>query len=236
MEKKCDEIVCNRPGCNKKGQTLEEFLACYDADRYKKPSVTVDMLIFCDDNAQSTLQLLLIERANHPCINTWALPGGFVEMDENLEQAAMRELEEETHLKEAYLEQLYTYGDVDRDPRGRTISVAYLAIISNKDEDMHADDDAKNAAWFDVSCNKVKEETFEETSTKGMKAKNVKTVTEYEIKLQAKEISLSAKVQRICTQIGRRKKEEMILLENNQIAFDHAKIILKGYLKANEED
>lgn len=229
MEKKCDEIVCNRPGCNKKGQTLEEFLACYDSNRYQKPSVTVDMLIFCDDSTQDTMQLLLIERANHPCIHTWALPGGFVEMEENLEEAAMRELEEETHLKECYLEQLYTYGDVNRDPRGRTISVAYLAVVDQKDADMRADDDAKNAAWFDVYCHKVKEETNLQSSPTTI------TISDYELRLQSDHTVAQAKVRITMTRIGRRVKEEMTILENDQIAFDHAKIIVKGYLKANEK-
>lgn len=234
MNKKCDEIVCNRPGCNKKGQTLEEFLACYDSNRYQKPSVTVDMLIFCDDSTHDALQLLLIERANHPCIHTWALPGGFVEMEENLEQAAMRELEEETHLKECYLEQLYTYGEVNRDPRGRTISVAYLAVVPKKDKAMHADDDAQQAAWFDVYCHKIKEETNEETKEGMKRSVSLQTIEDYEIRLQAKEVVAFAKVRITTMRTGKRKKEEMTILENHQLAFDHAKIILKGYLKMTQ--
>ena len=92
MEKNAKEVICNKPGCNKKGQTLEEFLSCYNADKYKKPSVTVDMLIFCEKKGKEGFELLMIQRADHPCIGQWALPGGFVEMDENLEDAAKREL------------------------------------------------------------------------------------------------------------------------------------------------
>ena len=106
------------------------------------------------------LQVLLVRRKFEPGIGKWALPGGFVREDENLEESALRELHEETGLKQsAYLEQLYTFGDVDRDPRGRVISVAYIHLVNHPEKiKLSASDDAAEAKWFDV--NKLPELSF----------------------------------------------------------------------------
>lgn len=106
------------------GLTEEEFLSQYQPRDYERPSVTVDMLIFAVDKSGENKRLLLIKRKNHPYLGCWALPGGFVEMKESLREAAARELEEETGVKGMRLEQLYTFGEVERDPRTRIISVA----------------------------------------------------------------------------------------------------------------
>ena len=117
--------------------------------KYPKPSVTVDVVLFTF--SQGALRVLLIKRNSEPFAAQWALPGGFVNKDEKLEDAAARELFEETGLKNIYLEQLYTFGDPGRDPRGWTISVAYFAIISaDYSHKIHAGDDAGDADWFDV--------------------------------------------------------------------------------------
>ena len=97
---------------------------------YPRPALTVDCVVFGLE--ASELKVLLIERDLEPFKGHWALPGGFVNMDETLEQAALRELQEETGLRDLYLEQLYTFGQVDRDPRGRTVSVAYYALVNPK--------------------------------------------------------------------------------------------------------
>ena len=89
---------------------------------YPRPSVTVDAVVFGFDGAE--LQILLIERAHDPFAGSWAIPGGFVDKNESLEAAALRELQEETGITRVFLEQLYTFGDVGRDPRGWVISVA----------------------------------------------------------------------------------------------------------------
>lgn len=95
------------------GMTETEFLRQYDPDRYEKPAVTVDMLIFTvNPERDYSLELLMIERGGHPYLGKWALPGGFVEMNESLEEAAARELKEETGLSDIYMEQLFTFGDV----------------------------------------------------------------------------------------------------------------------------
>ena len=128
---------------NALGQTEAEFLALYDPSKFERPSVTVDMVIFCEN------KVLLIKRANHPFIDTWALPGGFVEPDETCEQAATRELLEETGV-EAYPEQLRTYSDPKRDPRTRIITVAFTQVLEKMPE-AKAGDDAADARWFDIS-------------------------------------------------------------------------------------
>lgn len=135
---------------DKNGLTEEEFLKTYRPRDYERPSVTVDMLIFAVDNRGENVRLLLIQRKNHPFIGCWALPGGFVEMGESLREAAARELEEETAVKGIYLEQLYTFGEVERDPRTRIISVAYMAIVDGDGPKIQAGDDAARAAWFRV--------------------------------------------------------------------------------------
>ncbi len=116
---------------------------------YERPSVTTDIIIFSIINDE--LKVLLVKRAVIPFKGKWALPGGFIKMDEDLEQGAKRELEEETGVKDAYLEQLYTFGDVKRDPRGRVITVAYFALINSKGVELRATTDVSEAKWFSVS-------------------------------------------------------------------------------------
>ena len=129
---------------NSRGQTEKEFLREYDPDRYPKPSVTVDLLVMGIDSGYDNLKILLIKRLDHPFIDSWALPGGFIHMDESAYQAAGRELEEETGLKGIYLEQIYTFTQPKRDPRMRVIDIAYLALIPVVP--VRAGDDAKEAA------------------------------------------------------------------------------------------
>jgi len=113
-----------------------------------KPAVTVDVVIFTlRDN---DLHVLLIKRGHTPYRGRWALPGGFVHVDESLEAAARRELAEETGVTDVYLEQLYTFGEPERDPRGRVISVAYVALVPAPLA-VHSSSDARDAAWLPVS-------------------------------------------------------------------------------------
>ena len=112
--------------------------------------VTVDCVVFGVDSDQHDLTVLLIQRDRPPFQDKWALPGGYVHLDESLEQAARRELAEETNLSNVYLEQLYTFGDVDRDPRGRIVTVAYYALVNLHGYSVHGDTDARDAAWFAV--------------------------------------------------------------------------------------
>jgi 8-oxo-dGTP diphosphatase len=114
---------------------------------YARPAVAVDCVVFGLDDR---LKVLLIERGLAPFLGSWALPGGFLEMDESLDQAARRELQEETGLKNIFLEQLYTFSAPERDPRDRVVSVGYFALVRLSSHRLQAATDARDAKWFDV--------------------------------------------------------------------------------------
>lgn len=115
---------------------------------YPRAALTVDCVVFGLD--EEDLKVLLIQRGLPPFEGRWALPGGFVHLDETLEDAARRELREETGLEKVYLEQLYTIGDIDRDPRERIVTVAYYALVKLSDHRVQAATDARQAAWFAI--------------------------------------------------------------------------------------
>jgi len=215
---------------NKQGLTEEEFLKTYDASKYERPSVTVDMLIFTvtDEEKKNyrklpekALKLLMIKRGDHPYIGQWALPGGFVNMNESLDEAARRELKEETNIDNIYMEQLYTWGDVGRDPRTRVISTSYMSLVDSQILNVKANDDADDAKWFTVSCKLYQEQ---------------KTVTKdgyvlqrlFNLKLINEEEELSATVKVAKTVQNRITTIEREIVESHGIAFDHAKVIQYG--------
>lgn len=115
---------------------------------YPRPALTVDCVVFGMD--EEDLKVLLIKRGLEPFAGKWALPGGFVRMEEALDAAARRELEEEAGIRPSHLEQLYTFGEPGRDPRGRVVTVAYFALVKLTDHRVQASTDAKEAAWFSV--------------------------------------------------------------------------------------
>ena len=116
--------------------------------KYPRPAVTADCVVI---TKEATPKVLLIERGDEPFKGCWAFPGGFMNMDEATEQCAIRELEEETGLKVSEVHQIGAYSKVDRDPRGRTVTVAYLAII-DAPVDVKGQDDAAKAQWFSLSA------------------------------------------------------------------------------------
>lgn len=116
--------------------------------KYPRPTVTADCIVITED---TDAKVLLIQRGDEPYKECWAFPGGFMNMDETTEQCAIRELEEETSLKVAELHQIGAYSKVDRDPRGRTVTVAYLAVIDNSMPVVGLDDAAK-AEWWPLSA------------------------------------------------------------------------------------
>jgi len=118
--------------------------------KYARPALTVDCIVFGLD-ADLELKVMLIKRNIQPFQGQWAIPGGFVRMDETLEAAALRELQEETGIENVFLEQLYTFGDLARDPRDRTVTVAYYALINLVEQKIKASTDARAADWFALS-------------------------------------------------------------------------------------
>lgn len=115
---------------------------------FPRPALTVDCVVFGLDD--DDLKVLLIRRDLEPFAGRWALPGGFVRMDESLDAAARRELQEEAGIRPSHLEQLYSFGEPHRDPRGRVVTVAYFALVKLSEHKVHASSDAREAAWFSV--------------------------------------------------------------------------------------
>lgn len=125
---------------------------------WPRPMVTVDIAVF--NQLKDKLHILLIQRGKEPFKGFWALPGGFVEMDEELDEAAARELSEETGLRNINLEQIYTFGGIGRDPRGRVISILYMGIVEADVPELNAADDASAVQWYDA-CRLPEEIAFD---------------------------------------------------------------------------
>lgn len=191
----------------------EEFLKQYNPSDFDLLSVTTDILIFSvsdlpQDNyrklGQKELSVLLVKRSDYPFKDKWCLPGGFVLIDEDLEEAPRRILKDETNLDSPYLEQLYTFGRVNRDPRMRVISVAYMALVDKLKINVSL---VKNASWFRINVLEEDDEILvvlenedERLSFKALKVLKEDTTDIYEYKV----------------------------IQNINLAFDHAEVIVNG--------
>lgn len=215
---------------NKDGLTEKEFLDTYNDSMYKKPSFTVDMLIFTVSDGprqsyrklpQKSLKILMVKRGNHPYMGQWALPGGFVSIDENINDAAYRELKEEVNIDNIYMEQLYTWGAVDRDPRARVISCSYMSLVDSSMLNVKAGDDADDAKWFTVSSSLIEQK--KEMSPKGYKLREL-----VKIELSCGDICLSAIIKKKKNVEGRVRNTDSEIVDVHGIAFDHSMIIQYG--------
>lgn len=191
----------------------EEFLKDYDPNKFDRLSLTTDILIFSvSDGVQENYRklnrkyfsVLLVKRDNYPFKDKWCLPGGFVKIDEDIEDAAKRILKEEANISDIYIEQLYTYGDPKRDPRTRVISTSYMALI---DKNKLKYDISKNASWFNVIV--LEDEKFIDVTLD-----NGNETIKYKIKKTLKEKTTD------------RFKYEVV--QNDKLAFDHALVITSG--------
>lgn len=194
-----------------------EFLEQYRLDDYERPSVAADVVTFAiraeseesyRKNPKQHLSLLLIRRGVHPFCDAWALPGGFLQPTETIEQCAARELQEETGVAPTALRSVGVFSQPDRDPRGRILSVAFLSILTEENVRIMAGNDAAAAQWFDV--------TFVETDTDAA------------LTLRHDDTVLSAKLRKIsgCSAAGAYE-----IAENDGLAFDHAAIIASAIAK-----
>jgi len=215
---------------NKQGLTEDEFLKKYDASIFERPSVTVDMLIFTVVNEEEenyrklpekALKLLMVKRGEHPFMGQWALPGGFVSTHESLEDAALRELKTETNVDNVYMEQLYAWGDVGRDPRTRVISCSYMALVDSYKLNIVAGDDADDAKWFNIRYNLAQEK-------KTINEKGYILEKLYSINLWNGNEDLSATVKVVEVVEGKVIKTSREVVEAKGIAFDHPKMIEYG--------
>ncbi len=187
---------------DKNGLTEKEFLALYKPGNYPRPSVTADNVIFAMDG--SDWRLLLIKRGGHPCLGMWALPGGFSNPNETVDEAAARELAEETGIEGLHLEQLGLFSTPGRDPRTWVMTCAFISITDMSD--ITASDDADDAHWFKIA--------IENNNT---------------LVLTYDDMILSAKFD--ITQSNPWGTDHFRITSNNGFAFDHAEIILKAIFK-----
>ena len=134
---------------DKRGMTLQEVIEDSRTKHYPKPALTADIAIFARQGGG--WKLLMIRRGGHPCLGCWALPGGFAEPGETIEQTAARELREETGVTDVSLSLSGVYSAPGRDPRGWTVSVGFAAKLPDGPVYAKADDDAEDAAWLDVA-------------------------------------------------------------------------------------
>lgn len=213
---------------NDKGLTEEQFLKEYSPGDYERPSVTTDILVFTVQNKEiadirkadkKELKILLIKRKDHPYIGQWALPGGFVDINESLEEAARRELKEETDLDNIYFEQLATYGDVGRDPRMRVISSAYMALIPSRHLKPKAGDDAEDVQWFNISREEVKFSDDEDIWILHLCSDDEKVKISYKVIEKHVRRGVSLEVETIVVPDS---------LTEDGLAFDHSRIIVDG--------
>ncbi len=191
----------------------EEFLKDYDPSKFDRLAVTTDILIFSiseeyEDNyrklSSKHFSVLLVKRDNYPYKDKWCLPGGFIKVDEDIEDAPIRILKNETGISDIYLEQLYTYGGVDRDPRMRVISTSYMALI---DKNRLRDKLKDNASWFNITKEEDKNYIY-------VTLDNGTDILKYTIKKTLKEKTTD--------------RYKFTVVENTSLAFDHPLVITSG--------
>lgn len=191
----------------------EEFLKDYDSSIFEKLSMTTDILIMSVSSEETgnyrkltekKFSILLVKRNNYPFKDKWCLPGGFIRMNETLDEAAKRILKDETNLKDIYIEQLYTFSGVDRDPRMRVVSTSYMALV---DKNRLKDKLSRNASWFNVFMLED-ENSYHVTLDNGIE----------EIKFV-----VGKKLRDLTTD-----RYDFKVLKNDKLAFDHPLVIVSG--------
>lgn len=188
----------------------EEFLKNYDLSKYPRPSVTADVVTFgVKRGNEKSLSVLLIKRKSHPFKGKWAIPGGFLNIDETIEDAAFRELKEETCLSPSALMTCGVFSEVDRDPRGRIISNAFIAVVDEEMSKAVASDDASDAEWFKISFRVLKDGFYD------LILHNIE-----------ENVTIKASLKLKCMKFGRRQYE---IIDSGNLAFDHAKIISMAF-------
>lgn len=201
----------------------KDYLKHYDVTKYERPSLATDIVAFSMSRQTvenyrklpiTNLNVLLVQRGEHPYKYQWALPGGFVKPMETIEQTALRELQEETGITKCYMEQLYTFSEIDRDPRTRVVTSTYLALL-NEEQPIMASTDTIATAWFEVQYTRKAIESINDQSKKAT----------YLLDLTHNDIHLTAEIVCIKTICNDKVNTTYEIVNSNGIAFDHAKII-----------
>lgn len=194
-------------------KTEEEFLKNYNKNDFDLLSVTTDILVLSISNEENEnyrkttkkhMSVLLVKRDNYPFKDKWCLPGGFVGIDEDLDDSPKRILKKETNLENIYLEQLYTFGSVKRDPRMRVLSTSYMALV---DKNLLNNNLAPNASWFNIKY-------FDDNDSVLVLLDNGNEQLKFKLKKVLREKTSDS--------------YSYIIEENNDVAFDHALIIYTG--------
>ena len=196
-----------------KYQTEEEFLKNYNPEGYDRLSLTTDILLLSvsseeEENyrklSKKYFSILLVKRKNYPFKDKWCLPGGFVGIDEDLEVAPKRILEKETNLKDIYLEQLYTFGAVNRDPRMRIIATSYMALV---DKNRLIEELPSNVSWFNVTV-------LEDETDIDVTLDNNEEIITFKVRKHLKEKTTD--------------RYQFEIIQNDKLAFDHPLVIVSG--------
>ena len=191
----------------------KEFLNDYDVNKYDRPSVTSDVILFSVSDGSQTnyrklkqkyFSVLLVKRKNYPFKDKWCLPGGFIGMNETSEEAARRVLKDETNLHDVFLEQLYTFDDINRDPRTRVISITSMGLV---DKNKLNDSLFENASWFNVT-------SLEDEKSYHVTLDNGNETIKFVVGKTLKEKTTD--------------RYRFDVLENDSLAFDHPKAIIAG--------
>lgn len=192
----------------------EEFLKNYDSSMFEKLSMTADILLLSVSDQEQTnyrktstkmMSILLAKREDYPFKGKWCVPGGFLDVkNETLEECAKRVMKRETNLEDIYLEQLFTFDSLDRDPRMRVVSTSYVALIDKN----KLTQKVEHASWFDVTLIEEKDDIVEITLDNGVE------VIRFSIKKVLREKTTD--------------RYDYEVVENESLAFDHAKVILAG--------
>lgn len=204
------------------GLTETEFLQTYNPNEFDRPSLSVDALIFSVDTKLQTrnyrkldeqkLTVLLVKRNEHPFFDKWSLPGGFVGMKESIDFAARRIIKNKTGLDDIYLQQLYTFGEPERDPRMRIISSSYLSLLDRSEFEIKPSPFVGGSAWFEIS-----------------------SINEKELLLTHEDETILIPFEKKEVRNGKIISTQYMASKENALAFDHGAIILKGLMEVRDK-
>ena len=208
----------------------QEFVKTYDDSKYAKPSVTADMVIFARGSEEEHLGVLLIQRGRPPFRGQYALPGGFVNPDESVDDAAARELKEETGVDCGCLEQLRTFSTPGRDPRRWVITCAYLALVEKSEITVKAGDDAKAAEWFSVKLERLPDASGPGETAGNRRKEELWQVHRWVLELCGKQemIRIPFRSEQLPGQLEPRLQLET---EEHGLAFDHGLILAYAVMR-----